>query len=77
MPAEWPAGSASLGVAPLTASASDTVRSDMFSRPAPPCLPSCSSCTAPVQLHIAGLREDGLPVPEPSSEGEIVEVGAA
>ena len=30
-----------------------------------------------IELHIAGLREDGLPVPEPSSEGEIVEVGAA
>jgi predicted RNase H-like HicB family nuclease len=30
-----------------------------------------------IELHIAGLREEGLPVPEPSSEGEIVEVGAA
>jgi len=30
-----------------------------------------------IEFHIAGLREDGLPVPEPSSEGEIVEVGAA
>ena len=30
-----------------------------------------------IELHIAGLREDGLPVPEPSSEGEIVEIGAA
>ncbi|MBI4613710.1 MAG: type II toxin-antitoxin system HicB family antitoxin [Planctomycetes bacterium] len=30
-----------------------------------------------VELHIAGLKEDGLPVPAPSSEGEIVEVGAA
>ena len=29
-----------------------------------------------IELHIAGLREEGLPVPEPSSEGEIVEVGA-
>ncbi len=30
-----------------------------------------------MELHIAGLKEDGLPVPAPSSEGEIVEVGAA
>ena len=30
-----------------------------------------------IELHIAGLKEDGLPVPAPSSEGEIVEVGAA
>ncbi len=30
-----------------------------------------------IELHIAGLRQDGLPVPAPSSEGEIVEVGAA
>jgi predicted RNase H-like HicB family nuclease len=30
-----------------------------------------------VELHIAGLKEDGLPVPAPSSEGEIVEVEAA
>lgn len=30
-----------------------------------------------IELHIAGLREAGLPVPEPSSEGETVEVGAA
>lgn len=30
-----------------------------------------------IELHIDGLRQDGLPVPTPSSEGEIVEVGAA
>lgn len=30
-----------------------------------------------IELHIEGLRADGLPVPEPRSEGEIVEVGAA
>jgi predicted RNase H-like HicB family nuclease len=30
-----------------------------------------------IEVHIAGLREEGLPVPEPGSEGEIVEVGAA
>jgi len=30
-----------------------------------------------IELHIDGLRRDGLPVPAPSSEGEIVEVGAA
>jgi len=29
-----------------------------------------------IELHIDGLRQDGLPVPAPSSEGEIVEVGA-
>lgn len=27
-----------------------------------------------VALHIEGLRQDGLPVPAPSSEGEFVEV---
>ena len=30
-----------------------------------------------IEFHIAGLRQDGLPVPPPSSEGEFVEVGAA
>ena len=30
-----------------------------------------------VEFHIDGLKEDGLPVPAPSSEGEFVEVGAA
>ena len=30
-----------------------------------------------IELHIDGLKEDGLPVPTPSSEGELVEVGAA
>ena len=30
-----------------------------------------------IELHIEGLTQDGLPVPPPSSEGEIVEVGAA
>jgi len=30
-----------------------------------------------IELHIQGLREEGLPVPESRSEGEIVEVGAA
>ena len=30
-----------------------------------------------IELHIDGLRQDGLSVPAPSSEGEIVEVGAA
>ena len=30
-----------------------------------------------IEFHIAGLKQDGLPVPAPSSEGEIVEVGAA
>ena len=30
-----------------------------------------------IELHIDSLKEDGLPVPTPSSEGEFVEVGAA
>jgi len=30
-----------------------------------------------IELHIDGLKEDGQPVPTPSSEGEFVEVGAA
>ena len=30
-----------------------------------------------IELHIHGLRQDGLPVPAPSTESEIVEVGAA
>ena len=28
-----------------------------------------------IQFHIEGLAQDGLPIPEPSSEGEFVEVG--
>jgi predicted RNase H-like HicB family nuclease len=53
-----------------------------------PDLPGCVATAATVaeveaqiqeaiEFHIAGLKEDGLPVPAPSSEGEIVEVGAA
>lgn len=30
-----------------------------------------------IELHLAGMREEGLPVPEPSSSSEYVEVGAA
>ena len=30
-----------------------------------------------VEIHIEGLKERNLPVPEARSEGEIVEVGAA
>jgi len=30
-----------------------------------------------IYFHIEGLREDGLPVPPPSSESEFVEVTAA
>jgi predicted RNase H-like HicB family nuclease len=30
-----------------------------------------------IEFHIEGLRADGLPVPEPSSSSEIVEVRAA
>ena len=28
-----------------------------------------------IEFHIDGLRQDGLPVPTPSSEGDFVEVG--
>jgi len=30
-----------------------------------------------IEFHIDGLREDGLPIPEPSSVAESVEVQAA
>ena len=30
-----------------------------------------------IAFHIEGLKEQGLPVPEPRSEGEVVDVGAA
>ncbi|MFI5403592.1 MAG: type II toxin-antitoxin system HicB family antitoxin [Planctomycetota bacterium] len=30
-----------------------------------------------IELHITALKEDGLPVPRPSSEGDFVEVDAA
>ena len=30
-----------------------------------------------IEFHVDGLRQDGLPVPTPSSEGEFVEIGAA
>lgn len=30
-----------------------------------------------IEFHIEGLRQEGQPVPLPSSEGESVEVGAA
>jgi predicted RNase H-like HicB family nuclease len=30
-----------------------------------------------IELHIEAMREDGLELPEPSSSGEYVEVGAA
>ncbi|MBA2511412.1 MAG: type II toxin-antitoxin system HicB family antitoxin [Rubrobacter sp.] len=30
-----------------------------------------------VELHLEGLREEGLPIPKPSSSSEYVEVGAA
>jgi predicted RNase H-like HicB family nuclease len=29
-----------------------------------------------IELHVEGMREDGLPVPEPSSRVEYVEVNA-
>lgn len=30
-----------------------------------------------IVMHIAGLREQGLAVPKPRSEGQVVDVGAA
>ena len=30
-----------------------------------------------IELHIEGLKQDGFPVPTPSSDVEFVEVGAA
>ena len=30
-----------------------------------------------IEFHIDGLKQDGLPVPVPSSEGDFVEIGAA
>ena len=30
-----------------------------------------------IEFHIDGLKQDGLPVPVPSSEGDFVDVGAA
>jgi len=30
-----------------------------------------------IEFHIDGLRQDGMPVPTPGSEGDFVEVGAA
>jgi predicted RNase H-like HicB family nuclease len=30
-----------------------------------------------IEVHIESLKEDGLPLPPPSSEGEFVEVGVA
>jgi len=30
-----------------------------------------------IELHLEGMREEDLPVPEPSSSSEYVEVGAA
>jgi len=29
-----------------------------------------------IELHLAGLREDGLPLPQPSSQVEYIEVAA-
>ncbi|MGC1274503.1 MAG: type II toxin-antitoxin system HicB family antitoxin [Planctomycetaceae bacterium] len=29
-----------------------------------------------IELHVAGMREDGLPIPEPSSRVEYVEIDA-
>jgi predicted RNase H-like HicB family nuclease len=30
-----------------------------------------------IEFHISGLKEDGLPIPNPTSEAEVVEVGAS
>ena len=29
-----------------------------------------------IEFHLAGMKEDGLPIPEPHSTGELVEVHA-
>ena len=29
-----------------------------------------------IELHLRGMREDGLPIPEPSTQAEFVEVAA-
>jgi predicted RNase H-like HicB family nuclease len=52
-----------------------------------PDLPGCVATGATLQeteqlirkaiaLHLTGLREDGLPLPQPSSQVEYIEVGA-
>jgi predicted RNase H-like HicB family nuclease len=52
-----------------------------------PDLPGCVATGATLQepeqlireaiaLHLTGLREDGLPIPQPSSQVEYIEVGA-
>ncbi|HSW83011.1 MAG TPA: type II toxin-antitoxin system HicB family antitoxin [Usitatibacter sp.] len=30
-----------------------------------------------IEFHIEGMREDGIPIPEPSSSGAVVDVKAA
>ncbi len=30
-----------------------------------------------IELHLEGMREEGLPVPEPSTSSEYVEIGVA
>ena len=30
-----------------------------------------------MELHIQGLKEDGLPIPQPRSKSEVIEIGAA
>jgi predicted RNase H-like HicB family nuclease len=30
-----------------------------------------------IELHLEGLKQEGLPIPEPRSEGDVIEVGAA
>jgi len=30
-----------------------------------------------IEVHVQGLKDQGLPIPEPRSEGEVIEVGAA
>jgi hypothetical protein len=36
-----------------------------------------ASPNSAIEFHIAALKEDGVPVPAPSSESEIVEIEAA
>ncbi len=30
-----------------------------------------------IELHLEGLKLEGLPIPEPRSEGDVIEIGAA
>jgi hypothetical protein len=47
------------------------------SRRAHPETKSSSSSKEAIEFHIEGLKEEGLPAPEPLSESELVDVTAA